>query len=308
MIVYLDENKWIQIARVWHGKDSSPAVSRIAKLAEAGAFQLPLSAAHYIETTRTSNAERRQRLGLVMWQLSRGQTLRSQKSILVHEAEVALSHEFPNVQPKPFELVGTGVTHAFGMEYRAQLPPVARPIIERAILTGESVLGMRPPPFSNEQQRLAFQQHLAGFRGILEKNLTPDRWDDALHAASLVEVLDPIHEAAALHKVSPEMLLALGAQRLTRLVDAMPSRRVDIHLHKQVLKNRAYVPKTHDLEDWGALGVAVVYCDVVVCEKHFKDLVGRDAFRRRRSSCKICWSFYHFSKRQTPNKSLKLSP
>ena len=281
MIVYLDQNKWIQIARVVHGKDRDQSVSVLTAMAEAGTLQLPLSAMHYIETARTSNEGRRERLGTVMWRLSRGQTLLSQREIVIYESEVALSQVFPSIRPRKLALLGIGASHAFGIDYSSHLPPAVRLRFERTLVTGECFNGRRPPHFSSEQHRLAFQKHLSDFRAILEQDLPQERWTDALRAMSLVEVLEPLYQAAALHGISTELLEGLGTERLTRLVDAMPSRQVDIHLHLQVLKNKQYLPKKHDLEDWGALGIAAAYCDAVVCEKHFRDLIARDGFQTK---------------------------
>lgn len=50
-------------------------------------------------------------------------------------------------------------------------------------------------------------------------------------------------------------------------------------MHRQVLKNEQYKPKQSDLEDWGGIGVASCYCDVVVCEKHFANLLQRDGYK-----------------------------
>jgi hypothetical protein len=59
---------------------------------------------------------------------------------------------------------------------------------------------------------------------------------------------------------------------------SVPTRKLDIHLHRQVLKNPQYNAKKGDLEDWAGLGTAVCYADVVVCENHFADMVRRDGF------------------------------
>ena len=61
-------------------------------------------------------------------------------------------------------------------------------------------------------------------------------------------------------------------------MDAIPTRKLDIHLHRQVLKNDHYKPKESDLEDWAGLGAAACYADAVVCEKHFASLLARDGF------------------------------
>jgi hypothetical protein len=58
----------------------------------------------------------------------------------------------------------------------------------------------------------------------------------------------------------------------------MPSRKIEVHLHRQILKNPTLQPKDTDLEDWSGLGPATAHCDVVVCEKHFASLLRRDGF------------------------------
>lgn len=73
--------------------------------------------------------------------------------------------------------------------------------------------------------------------------------------------------------------MPLGPEELTALVQDMPSRRTEIHLHRQIIKNPSLKPKDNDLEDWSGLGPATAHCDVVVCEKHFANLLHRDGFR-----------------------------
>lgn len=102
MIVYLDQNKWIELARIIYGKDQSKAAKEILvslrAAQEVGALELPLSAIHYMETARISNAGKKARLGAVMWEFSKGTTIASIKSIVTHELEVALAMFFPRVK------------------------------------------------------------------------------------------------------------------------------------------------------------------------------------------------------------------
>jgi hypothetical protein len=71
----------------------------------------------------------------------------------------------------------------------------------------------------------------------------------------------------------------LGEAAFKTLINNMPTRPVDLHLHKQVLRNPKYVAKHTDLEDWASLAVASCYCDVVMCEKHMADMLTRDKFK-----------------------------
>jgi hypothetical protein len=126
-IAYLDQNQWIQLARAHHGKVDDPLLQRaltvLNRYTEAGQLALPLSAVHYMEAARVANPGPRTRLGVVMWQLSRGLTIAPYASILTYELETALSKRFP-VHPRPFALVSPGVAHAFGMEPRPYRLPI----------------------------------------------------------------------------------------------------------------------------------------------------------------------------------------
>ena len=88
-IAYLDQNQWIQLARIHHGRLTDRAlVEALASIRAAvaeGRLGLPLSAIHYMETGRVTQPGRRARLGTVMWQLSGGLTIASYGSILTFE-------------------------------------------------------------------------------------------------------------------------------------------------------------------------------------------------------------------------------
>jgi hypothetical protein len=71
----------------------------------------------------------------------------------------------------------------------------------------------------------------------------------------------------------------LGEKKLKQVINDMPTRRVDLHLHRQVLHNSNYRARPTDLEDWGGLVIASSYCDVVVCEKHMASMLKRDGFK-----------------------------
>lgn len=94
--------------------------------------------------------------------------------------------------------------------------------------------------------------------------------------------MEPINRAMVKYELPTNTIEMLGEAGLKNLINDMPTRRVDLHLHKQVLRNSKYAPKLTDLEDWTALVVASCYCDVVVCEKHMADMLSRDGFRCKR--------------------------
>ena len=276
-LIYLDQNKWIALARAYYGQRDSdglrPVVSAAFASAADGSAVFPLSAIHYMETWRARNVHARARLGVCMWELSRGQTLACWESIIRHE----LALRFPQVTPSPFSRLGSGAAHAFGMPPDAtRILGVEPDVVERCILTGETPDGVKEPPFRVDTHRLRFRKHLEELPSTLAQ-LPPDRRKDALYALSLAEIVELLDEVLGRYGIRAAFR-GLKAADLTALVDDLPSRRIDLHLYQQFLRNPALRPRDSDLEDWAGLGPAAAYCDVLVCEKHFADLIQRDGF------------------------------
>lgn len=299
-VVYLDQNKWIDVARAFHGKARDTglkaAFADIRKVSQQGEAVFPLSWVHYFETAKATDHERRKRLGTAMWEVSGGHTLASVRKMARFEAETALASRFPRVTPRDFRLVSKGYAHAFDTtftyripdEYRGKLlagineealEEMIQVELEKASITGEGPGGIRMPSSSHNQFNERFKEHLKTLPQRAS-SLPPEKREDFLHSIALVDIQEPVKEALGFHGLSFERdLLPLGPEELTALVQDMPSRRTKIHLHRQIIKNPALKPKDNDLEDWGGLGPATAHCDVVVCEKHFANLLRRDGFR-----------------------------
>lgn len=299
-VIYLDQNKWIDVARAFHGKardaDLEAAFTVIEKLSRRGAAVFPLSWVHYLETAKSTNHERRKRLGTAMWEISRGHTLASLRKVARFEVETALARRFSRVNPRDFQLVSKGHEHAFDAgyayripeEYRGRLPAGIdeealegglQTVLEKAAITGEGLGGIRMPSPNHNQPNESFKKHLKTLpqRG---SSLSPEKREDFLHTIALIDIKEPIKEALDFHGLSWERdLLPLGTEGLTALVQNMPSHRTEVHLHRQILKNPNLKPKDNDLEDWSGLGPATAHCDIVVCEKHFANLLHRDGFQ-----------------------------
>src|ERR1035437_724388 len=130
--IYLDQNHWIGLPRVAHGRGGSADVGhvlqvlRTAKVERCACF--PLSLSHYMETWKHEVPERRERLAQFMLELSGGETVASSRIVVRHELESALARLFPlRVQPRPLEFVGHGLSHAIGQQFDVHLewPPEA---------------------------------------------------------------------------------------------------------------------------------------------------------------------------------------
>lgn len=281
MIVYLDQNKWIELARMFHCKDVSPRAKQIlrdfddARTVRRAVF--PLSSVHYIETARVSNIGRRVRLGEAMWHYSGGVTLAAYSTLVRHELEVALSKHLPQVVPRAVSILGKGHHHAFAAPPLSGVLAAFAEEVERSLLCGSPRFGIQPPAFADTTRRENFRAHLATLHARFD-SVDPELRENWLYMSSTLDIRDPLNDVVITHRVPHSALEMLGVERLKQIIDAMPTRRVDLHLHREVLKNRAYVPKASDLEDWGGIGVASCYCDVVVCERHMANMLRRNGF------------------------------
>ena len=147
MIVYIDLNKWIELARIINGKDVSVRSSHILEeylAAKASGYIFPLSSMHYIEFSRISNIGPRKRLGKVMWDFSQGYTLASYSNIIDWEIEVAFSKYNPTMKLSKLKLISHGIDHAFGTNILQHLPKNTAEQINRTMLTGDENVAVEP--------------------------------------------------------------------------------------------------------------------------------------------------------------------
>jgi hypothetical protein len=282
MIVYLDQNKWIELARIANGKQSSSrdlnVLAEFRALAKSG-YIFPLGATHYIEFSRIKDSERRKRLGEVMWELSKGYSLAPYTKIVEWEIERGLDSVGVKVEKNKMVLLGKGIEFAFGVKKENIRKPFEEEIINRTVLTGSNIFNI-DPIFAGafDKQRISFFNHLEELQEK-KKLLKKSQWEDWLYAISMVDIIEPMYKVFCEQGLDKSIFENKPKEYISQFLRAMPTRVLDIHLHKQVIKNDQYKPKKTDLEDWGGIGVASCYCDVVICEKHFVSMLNRDQYK-----------------------------
>jgi len=279
-VVYLDQNKWIELARIKNGKDSSVRARQLLDeidVARECGFVFPLSAVHILEFARISDNKRRARLGKVMWEYSEGVTTIPLRELLWWELEVAFAQKGYAVTPEKPSYLGRGLAHAFGEKLDNAVAAMFSEEIDEAMLCGLADF----PPIQggvSSEHRHNFANH---FRSIHEKkgDLEKAKWEDWMYAISMVDIREPLYTVMSKHKILNPDIESWGRNGIKSFMDSIPTRKLDIHLHKQVLKNPQYRPKYSDLEDWAGIVPATCYADIVVCEKHFADLACRDNYK-----------------------------
>jgi len=265
-----------------NGKDSSPKTKKIVECASRLLNEVnnifPISSTHYIETARITDPGRRKRLAEVMWSYSHGQTIAPHSKIIKKELYHAFSQFFNIKAGIEFNLIGYGIYHAFGMPYESKFPKHIEDIIEKSILTGDGPNGEKMPAFRQDKWRISFLNHLKNLPSI-RNELPRNKWEDCLYAISMTDIIEPIGEIMLAEGISPNQLGELGKENIRKFIDLMPTRQMDVFLHKLVLQNPSLKHKITDLDDWAGVGVATQYCDLVICEKHFHNFATRKGFK-----------------------------
>jgi hypothetical protein len=97
-LLFLDQNKWIDLAKVHSGKVTSGPLydvyHHLLGRLNKGDLLVPLASAHIIETSRQNDMVRRSNLARVQAEFSRGLVFRSRKSRLIVEIRNALNLAF----------------------------------------------------------------------------------------------------------------------------------------------------------------------------------------------------------------------
>jgi hypothetical protein len=111
-IIYLDQNKWIELARAASGKAAADLIQVLDILRESkrlGLNVFPLSLGHFIETNKRRDLQSRSRLGSLMWELSDNWTLANPAAIQRWELDRALSITLNRrLHERAFSLLGQG--------------------------------------------------------------------------------------------------------------------------------------------------------------------------------------------------------
>jgi hypothetical protein len=159
-----------------------------------------------------------------------------------------------------------------------------RQIVRQALLSGVAPEGSSAPaidPSLYEPPSLTYRRNderlVALFKEYGAKKSVRDL---ALAFLSVKDLKEPLDDALQRAGIKPDEFSRLGEEQLTFLAE-IPSRHVDFELHRLRHDNAELPRKDSDLIDLAALSVAVVYCDVVVTEKFWTDMIRRAGLDRR---------------------------
>ncbi|BBY62825.1 hypothetical protein [Mycolicibacterium helvum] len=295
LTIYLDQNKWIDLARAESGHPGGIAFVDILQAFRRAAHEkrarFPLSCAHYYETGKQRDWTRRKNLSTSMMRLAGLVRIAPPHAIVPWEIRRALIDVFDlQLHLRDLDLFGSGMAHAFAREdlrmdapaeWHAALPPELYGVMkERWDAAVEAiVLGDVMPEGGPEISRLRLhglknltgrrfvegQQNVAAWVGELGRH----RLADAMLATTFVDIAEPLMTVAAELGIAAEDVV----DKANVIIDAIPSRWVEMKLRHLRQANPQKAWEGNDLNDMIALSVAVPYCDVVVTEKSWASLI-----------------------------------
>ncbi len=300
--VYLDQNKWIDLARADRGRDTRfrDVLDLAVEGARRGLVRFPLSSIHYMELWNHRRGRRRHELAATMLELARPgsqigpNTIAGLPEILPMELDLALRRWFGRpLNVRVCNVFGQGANHAFGKdairykapwllplseEQRSRIEYAGSRLLEAVALAGPAqdlpIQGIDSEKYKVFSQRFAERETklVVTLRELRATKRDRARW---LAGLSFIDMIDPLRESMLRAGVGGEEFEALGSEGLTEFLRDVPTRHVDYELHRLRHDNPQMKRVRGDLDDIVALSIAVVYCDVVVTERLWVDLIRR---------------------------------
>lgn len=288
--VYLDQNKWIDLARAHYGRaDGEPfreTLNVVQTAVADGRIILPMSAVHIMETVAPADPARRQRLAEFIVGLSGNQTIATHMIIMKLEIRQAvlrkLGQDYTAVV-RPF-IVQDGLYGALDVEPQIRGVPdhIVQEVLRIAYLPETSVqilceaVGREEvAEFRRQHEEAVIQVEEARRRAA--RDLTPEQ----KHRAELFELLTNGMPGQHLRTVLAELGVSVrdftarfsSPEEWLEFAHSIPTLDVLVTLHLARDRELARPVHRNDFKDMAFLTVAVPYCNIVVVERYFAHLV-----------------------------------
>ena len=275
LTVYLDQNQWSELDNALHGgatNASRAAARQLEQWVHQQRIVLPASSAHYLETTKRFDPDRRYRLGLTILQLSRGWQMRYPLQVrrdelrgvlLRRQGRAAATGAAEVITLAPDTLLSpapaAGTPQAPGKE-SIPLAALLAPITMIDVMLDTEHLAPAPDPgWAQANQRITDQLNY--------ENLNSPQKRKRAHGLFLTDHLQEIAEAAHATGIAPEQLDQWILKRSREDVGLLPAAGLFREMMCDRHTDRGTRWKPNDLIDMVYLTCAAGYADFVVCER-----------------------------------------
>ena len=287
-VVFLDQNKWIDLARVEAGKiGTGPLVelySQLSRAVDEGRVIFPLTASHILETSKRNDPLSRMLLAQTQARLSKGYVYRSRAGRLLVEMRFALQGlfgELPSTLP-----VNWAVAPGFLQAFEPMDELVASPVdaersrrlnanIDPRVLYVDYMQNQDDP-----RRRVAHEKLISGIAALVARIearrslLVGDSVDLRRRAYCAALFLD--HQDAmikvlyALGHTIGEMR-ALGPEAVINFIEDVPTLKVESEMAARLEASTGSI-EPNDVFDMQSFYTAIPYSSRLVAEKGFISL------------------------------------
>jgi hypothetical protein len=288
--VYLDTNKWIDLAKARLGRPDGErfkdALRALSGAVRSGIVVVPFSSEHVIELSAISNERQRLDVVEVLLDLSEGVSIADMGALLPREAARSVSRFWGEIylgpDPEPF---GRGVQFAFGVDENdiADLLKISLPRAQllhgltsgtsalRGLLLGDSHAEITRRLTVHRATWADGRNQSRGRRGKVAPEMLV-----RIHAAELTDnIQDTLVICCRACGKSLGRLFASDGERVLDLILSIPTAEAMIRLGAEAERQRDRQLAPNDLTDLGFLSPAIVYCDILVMERFWADMVRR---------------------------------
>lgn len=289
--IYLDQNKWIDLARADHhrpnGEQFEKTLDLALKAVAVGSVCFPLSAMHYSETLNTGNDNgRRSRLASTMMKLSRFKTLVDPFVMGEEELRSALRTRFGDgVAVRHIPPIGEGSGYAFQQSGPPDYLSMQTLLgfdgwleFERMKLAGETMQSWDEPARVFREFANTHVQRTEAVDRAFEGNSKSER-HKFLWFHETEQLLERCIEILAEDNVGPEH--KPNPDWIISLLDDLPLLCAKHHMLMSIYNNRQIPREASNFGDIGGLPQAVVTCDYVVTEKQWVRVLAQAGLGKR---------------------------
>lgn len=282
-IVFLDQNKWIDLAQVHSGRCASgPMVdlfSQLVAAVRAKRVLFPLSASNIIETAKRNDPVSRRHVAETQAILSLGYVHRSRAVRMSVELRAAIRRKLgmEPVEMPPLWAFAPGFTHAFGHTNEWVAAPEAPVPAQRPIsISNPAELYLDYMVYQDDGRRreansMLFKE-LSELVSRIESRRERFAYESvdfrrrAYAAQSWVDNLDLLNETVEALGCSFDQLRALGDRAMRTMLDDVPTMSVEIEMAAR-LEAKTGGLSTNDVLDMQSFYTAIPYSNRVVAEK-----------------------------------------
>lgn len=296
--MYLDQNKWIDLARAATGhRDGARFVDALGSAraaAASGTASFPLDIYRYLETGKRRDDRSRIEVADLMLELSKQHTMARPHALLPAEVDQALNRRFGRTeQPRQVHVFGAGLRHITADVVTwpsfdpnrlpdsiteitpgaiVQIKQIYNGLGERELLrTGPETVrkaGFDPSDVLLAQQFVDYENSIAA--AIRGQRLSGGLLELAVRASDLGGIRTAVTEGLERIGMTWEDFIdRMPPSELVRFIDDLPTRYVTNVMRSSKLRQTQQKWEPNDFNDIAALPVAAVYCDVVVTERQW---------------------------------------